>query len=41
MVFTLPLSALKADLISGAIAAVLDHEVLSIQMKANTRMMVK
>lgn len=36
MVFTLLLSALKADFTSRAVAAILDHEVLSIRMKANT-----
>lgn len=40
MVFTL-LSALKADLIFGAVAAILDLEVLSMKMKANTLMMVE
>lgn len=41
MVFTLLLSNLKADFTSRSVAAILDHEVLSIRMKVNTLMMVE
>lgn len=41
MAFTLFLSALKADLISGAVAAILGHEVLSMRMKVSILMMVE
>ena len=41
MAFTLFLSVLKADLISGAVAAILGHEVLSMRMKVSILMMVE
>lgn len=40
MLFTL-LPVLRADLISRAVAAILDLEVLSMKMKASTLMMVE
>lgn len=41
MAFTLFRSTLKADLISGAVAAISDHEVLSMKMKVNILMMAE